>query len=273
MNTKFHVIKNASLILTLACAPSLQAAVEQWAIFEAFTNAEGDVQFVELLSPTDVQSDLPSVALSSFDSEGNLIASVLLENDSLLESTNTNVLFATQSFVDNTGLEADQIIPDGFLPTDGGRVEFADGVAFLNLVVGQVPLNGEQSIGFGEIIAFASPTNSERLTATVAEPVNAMFDGESGVLNLPIVDAGNLGVANVSLQVDLETSRFTVLEDSYIYAERVQAPASASALSADNVLRVPRLEFNGEVYDFEISLLQDEPLVFGNINVLSISDL
>lgn len=273
MNNTLLAAKHALLALTLTIAPSLQAAVEQWAIFEAFTNAEGDVQFVELLSPTDVQSDLPSVALSSFDSDGNLIASVLLANDSLLESTNTNVLFATQSFVDNTGLEADQIIPDGFLPTRGGRVEFADGIAFLNLVVGQVPLNGEQSIGFGEIIAFASPTNSERLSATVAEPVNARFDAESGILNLPIVDAGTLGVANVSLQVDLGTSQFTVLEDSYIYAERVQAPSSAAALSTENVLRIPRLEFNGEVYDFEISILQDEPLVFGNINVLSVSDL
>lgn len=265
------MIKIATLILVAAFTPILHAAVEQWAIFEVFSNAEGDVQFIELLSPTDVQSDLPSVALSSFDNNGNLIASVLLESEPLLESSNTNVLFATQTFVDNTGLEADQIIPDGFLSTQGGRVEFADGTTFFNLVVGQLPLNGEQSIGFGGIIALASPTNSERLTAFVSEPVNASFDAESGVLNLPIVDAGELGVANVSLQADLEASRFTVTENTYIYADRVQAPSSAAALSTTNVLRVPRLEFNGEFYDFELTLLQDNPVVFGDPNIISVS--
>lgn len=257
--------------LTLGSVSISQAALEQWSILEIFSNADGDVQYVELLSPTDVQSDLPNVLLSSFDRDGNLLGSVPLGSDSLIEATNTSVLFATQSFVDQTGLEADQVIPDNFIPLAGGRLDFAGGISVIAINRGQLPLNGDQSIGFGGQIQPASPRNSAGLSAFVSVPVNASYNLEAGVLNLPVVDVPDVGVANVSFTVDAGSSELTLLE-SFLFADTIQSTPTSATLSAENVLTIPRLIFDNQVYELQFTLLGDSPVVFGNLMVLSISE-
>ncbi|MCG8413352.1 MAG: hypothetical protein MI746_03940 [Pseudomonadales bacterium] len=255
----------------LSLASASRAAVEQWSIFEIFSNADGDVQYIELLSPADVQSDLPNVSLTSFDRDNNLIGSVPLGSDALIESINTSVLFATQAFVDITGLEADQIIPEGFISTAGGLLDFAGGTSVVIITSSQLPLNGDQSIGFGGQIQPASPRNSDGLSAFVSVPVNASYSQDTGVLNLPVVDVPEIGVANVSFTVNADTSELTLLE-SFLYTDNVQSTATSAMLSSENVLTIPRLLFNNQVYELQLTLLRDSPVVFGDLIVLSVSD-
>ena len=112
-------------------------------ITEIFSNADGTEQFIELTTTVANQDQLSghtlTVTLNSvvhtFTFPGNLPSSL---------TANTKVLLATQSFVTGGHITPDYIIPNGFLFTAGGTLNFGEGSSVV--VYAALPTNGTQSV-------------------------------------------------------------------------------------------------------------------------------
>lgn len=265
------VAKTLALSLCLAQTSASQAALDTWTIIEAFSNADGDIQFVELLSPTDIKLDLPGTALDSINYEGEVVASAQLTGSTLLSAINTSVLFATPAFVEATGIEADVELPENFLPIDGGQLNFGMGTSVLNLERGKLPLNGEQSFSFIGGVLPATPRNFSGDSGRLSVPINAAFNADTATLVLPVLDVQGFGLVNVNFAVDPITTQLELKEDFYVFEERVHSTSTTPTLFSDNTLLIPRLPIEGIIYELEATLILDNPIVFGNLNILSIT--
>lgn len=259
-------------VFSLICLTPLYGAFDQGAINEVFSNADGDIQYIELLTATDVEQNLQNQPIISRDTNGEIFSSINLPSDFVVDASAFTFLLATQKFVDETGLEADYILPENFLPTDGGTIDLASGVAMFTYLPGQLPLNGIQSVGSSGTPQIATPRNSAGLDAFVSLPINAQFDTANGTLNLPVLSVPGLGVANVTFSANLEALNFTLQNDFFLYQTGVEAGDAPAVLREDNSLLVPRLPIASDVFEFELSVVQAEPLVFGNLNILSVTN-
>jgi hypothetical protein len=128
------------------------AAFHTWEIAELYSNADGTIQFIQLRETQGLGGEhlLAGRALT-VTRTGGFAKSYVFPND--LPSANTAnryVLIATQGYADaaNTYAEfaaarPDYVIPNQFLPTDGGTLNYAgvDSVAF-----GPLPVDGSRAL-------------------------------------------------------------------------------------------------------------------------------
>ena len=130
-----------------------------WRISELFTSSDGAVQYIELQTDASGPGNLSGQSIVATDASGQQQNNVVLSSNLTGETANSNVLIATQAFVDLTGLSADFIIEAGFVFTEGGSINFANGTAILNYAASQLPKNGVQSIDGNVEPEKPSPTN------------------------------------------------------------------------------------------------------------------
>ncbi|MFK7863621.1 MAG: c-type cytochrome [Pseudohongiellaceae bacterium] len=256
------------LLLTFFAMPSF-AAFDQGAIFEIFSNADGDVQYIELLTAADVNPELNNQSLVTRTRTGEVFNSLIFPGDFTVDSSALTFLMATQKFVDKTGLAADFLLPENFLPSDGGTIDLASGVATFTYQPGELPLNGAQSLNASGNAQIASPRNSAGEDAFVSLPTNARFDPVASTLQVPVLSVPNLGLANVTFSINLETLEFSPLPNFFIYREGITAGEQPALFREDSSLLVPRLPVGTDIFQFELSLVRADPLTFGALNIIS----
>lgn len=150
-------------LVGLTFAPSAQAAHHLWKFSEAFSNASGTVQFVELFCPATGENSLGAFTVTSGANTFNFVNN-LPPNSTL----NTSVLIATSGFGSLPGgVTPDYILPANFLNTGGGTLNYASGVD--TWAYGALPTDGVHSLLRNGSSAVNSPTN---------------FGGSSGSVNL-----------------------------------------------------------------------------------------
>ena len=107
----------------------------------------------------------------------------------------STVLLANAGFEILTGLSPDFILPENFLFTEGGRLNFAD-VDDLTYQRFALPKNGTQALdvlAHTQVAVTPSPTNFFGDTVTVISNINASFDTASLRLILPALEVPGLG--------------------------------------------------------------------------------
>ena len=262
-----------AFILTWSGQPAT-AGFDKWQISEIFSSADSSIQFVELFTTAADQQDLSGRLLVAMNETGSLQNSFALNSNLAGSTANKTVLIATQAFATTTGLTPDYFISSGFLFTSGGSLNFANGTAVLSYQATQLPLNGVQSINNSLVPGTATPkTFTNGLTATIVAPVRASFNAATSVLNLPVVSLPGVGIANMSFNTNLQSIQFALRSDFYLYGTGIEAGSNAAQLLPGNVLQIPALPIGNELYAFKMSIVNSNPLTFGNLTEVVVSSL
>ncbi len=245
----------------------------QWSISEIFSNANGTVQFIELATSEAGQQALSGHSLVSSDNEAN--QNVFNFTSNLATDTqNKTLLLATDTFASITGLTPDFTIPDNFIYTTGGDLNFSDGADILNFTKEQLPLNGVQSVDGNTLPQTATPTNFSGESESLSINTYGSLNLDTLVMNLPVVDnAFDSGIGNLSFSVNPELWLFTLLDVSYFYENGITAGDNPAQFQDGGVLYIPGLILGNDVYELDMILLGENPTVFGNPNVLGVTNL
>lgn len=159
----------AALLCGFAALPAA-AAFHLWSMTELYSNADGTVQFIELVSPASGERFLSgqSITSTSGGSPGTVNTFTFPSNLSG-DTANKRLLIATQGFADLGIVAPDYVVPNGFLFRAGGRVNFAGVDAWTHgaLPAGPLSLNRDGTTGAN------SPTNFGGGTGTVLAEVLA----------------------------------------------------------------------------------------------------
>ena len=152
-----------AVLLGMTFASTAHAGHHLWAITEAYSNASGSTQFVELFCPDANEQGLGPFTLTSTTHTLNFTT-----NLPSTATANTWVLCATSNFSSLPGgITPDYIIPANFFPTGGGTLNYASGTNVWNY--GTVPTNGVDALQRNGSSSPNSPHN---------------FAGNSGSVNL-----------------------------------------------------------------------------------------
>lgn len=153
-------------------------------IREVFTNASGTVQYIEL-SVGNSSGEHRWAGQTITVSNGTTTHSFTFPQDLASSITNnTRVLIATQGFVNETGLQADFIVPSGFLFTTGTvTVNFASGTSVIQY--SSIPTDGVHSLnGTGT----SSNPNAPTVFSNSAAGTPQNFSGDTVSFGDPDVD-------------------------------------------------------------------------------------
>ena len=230
------------------------ADFDQWRISEVFTNADAAIQYVELETTAMNQGDVAGLVLTAINADGQQQNNATLMSDLSGDTSNRNLLIATESFAELTGLNPDLLVPDGFPFTEGGSINFANGTAIIEYAARQLPKNGVQSIDGNGAAISPGPTNFAGLSATLSVETNASFDAAASVVVLPVVDVPGIGLTRVSFDVSLVSLEFALRNDFYIYTAGILAGNTPAQLQAGGTLYTPRLVVANELFEFNLSL-------------------
>lgn len=147
----------------LFAATSANAAHHLWNFTEAFSNASGSVQFVELFTAAANEQGVGPFTVTSGANTMNFVTNLPSS-----ATANTWILCATSNFASQPGgVTPDYIIPANFLSTSGGTLNYASGVQ--TWAYGALPTDGVHSLLRNGTQAVNSPTN---------------FAGNAGSVNL-----------------------------------------------------------------------------------------
>ena len=177
VSTTFRYVLASLLLLTFA-GPA-QADFHKFEIREIFSNADGSVQFVELIATKDDQEALGGHLLTSNSSSYTFPGH--------LPSVNTDgrsVLVATTAFAALPGAPTpDYILPDHFLSSGGDTIDYGDDTHVVQY--NSLPTDGLTSINQNGTLS----TNSPRNFAGASGSIDASSSG-SGVCGDGTVDVG-----------------------------------------------------------------------------------
>ena len=245
------------------------ASFHLWDFSEIFSNSDGTIQFIELTTSSATEQELGGQSIVS-SGVGGVDQQFMFDSDLSGSTSNRTVLLATQRFSNLTGLTPDYLIPDGFIPVGGGTLNFGEGSDILNFNREQLPLNGRQSLAGNGQAQDASPTRFDGMSAEIpvqADPF-AVFNPATSVLNIPELNAPGIGIANANFTVNVEALEFGVL-DFYLYGAGI-VPGNQAAFFNGSSLYIPVLAFNNDWYELNLFPVNDDPIVLGNPEVLSV---
>jgi cytochrome c553 len=103
---------------------------------------------------------------------------------------------------------------------------------------------------------------------------DANFDGATGVLSLPVVNVPGTGVVQASLNLTSDDPIQFTLQSAEIYPVPPvldQLTQQVKSEGNDTKLYIPQVRVEAEYYEVNMTLLNDNPIVFGNLEVLSVS--
>lgn len=120
-----HLIRALTLVVALTLASRAQAAFHLWNITQIYSNSSGTLQFIEMVGLSDFQNALSfGQPITVTDTSGTLHHTF---SPSDLSSSSTNgksLLFGTSGLHAAGGPTPDFIIPNNFLFTSGGTIDF-----------------------------------------------------------------------------------------------------------------------------------------------------
>jgi len=162
--------------MVMAALPS-QAAFHLWNIREVYSNAGGNLQFVELFCPAGGQTFLNGLQITV---TGGGTHTFTLNHGISADSLNRALLFGTAGLQAAGAPAPDYIIPDGFLFTPNGSISFfgANGGSYTS-----IPLDGVLSRNWGDGNSANSPQNfaGQVGLVTVPEPTTWTLFGLGSV--------------------------------------------------------------------------------------------
>jgi hypothetical protein len=153
------------LVAIAGLALPAQAAFHLWSIGEAFSSADGTIQYVEFRALSGGQQFLQGHTLTA--SGGGATRSITFSANLPGDTAGKRFLVATPGFAAKAGISPDYTIPAGFLNPGGGTITFAEGAD--SWTHPALPADGRSAAFSDGSTGPATPTN---------------FSGQSGTLNL-----------------------------------------------------------------------------------------
>ena len=191
----FKIGRAGGFAAMLCLAFSAQASFHTFQINEIYSNADGNIQFIELreVQGASGQNFLGGASLST----GSGATQKTFKFPNNLPSSATGgkfVLIATQGFAALGLVVPDYIVPDGFLPLVSGSVNYAsvDSVTYSGL-----PNDGNTSITRTGVTQVNSPRNFAGATSTVTGPQTGVVEFFNTTLNHYFVTADPVERASI----------------------------------------------------------------------------
>ncbi|XOV87873.1 MAG: CFI-box-CTERM domain-containing protein [Pseudomonadota bacterium] len=172
-----HGLVVAALLLAGTLA---RADHHSWKITEIYTNLDGTLQFIELASKVGGETGLNCCDFASQDTATGVLQRFRVPTRLPGDSLNRYVLIATAGFQAAYGLAPDYIMPDGYIATGAGALQYNPPI----IVWASIPTNGVDSINIengSQLMRPATPTNfagqSITLTPDTTPPVISAIPG------------------------------------------------------------------------------------------------
>jgi len=112
------------------------------------------------------------------------------------------------------------------------------------------------------------------LVHPVVHAAEVIFDGATRVLSIPVVNVPGTGVLQASLSLtSADPVQFT-LQSAQVFAVAPaldQLTPQVQTQGNSTKLYIPRVRVEAEYYEVNLTLLNGNPVVFGNLQVLSVS--
>jgi len=182
-----HVIRGLTLIVALGIASGAHAAFHLWTITQIYSNSDGSLQFIEMFDPAGFQqffNGQPITVFNSSNSVQNPFTVPLTPDYSGTNSLNHFLLFGTAGLHAAGGPVPDFIIPNGFLFTGGGKIDFFGTSGGTNdLTYPALPSDGIHALTYNNgPVVINSPTNFAGQTGQVVpEPAAIALAAIGGV--------------------------------------------------------------------------------------------
>ncbi len=157
----------ATILFTLCLAAPARAALHLFTVAEAFSSADGSVQFIRLHCNFSSQNFFNGSFISC--TSGATVHTLNFDHnlDTNLSTANSDVLIATANFAALSGVTPDFIIPADFIIRTGGTINFG---GFNSMVYGPLPTNGQHSLTPGNVQMVNMPRNFARVSGSVNVP-------------------------------------------------------------------------------------------------------
>jgi hypothetical protein len=160
--------------MVLCTNSSVQGSFHLFQITELYSNADGSIQFVELTALAGGQQFLTGHTIRS--TQGGSSHTYTFTTNLPGDTAGKTVLVGTAGFAALNLVTPDYVVPNGFLFTTGGTVEWAEGADRWNY--GALPTSGRYSRARAGGTATNSPRNFAGATGTVFLPQAADLDGD-----------------------------------------------------------------------------------------------
>jgi hypothetical protein len=157
------------------------ATFHLWQITQLYSSADGKVQYVELMAMASQQQYIMGHTISSFQGSNS---HVFVFPSNLPGDTGTtegggfygggmttslkSMLLGTQAFANLNIVAPDFIIPDGFLFTTNGRVDWSSGPTYDSLSYAALPADGTSAMFRSGASAMNAPLNFDGLSGTIS---------------------------------------------------------------------------------------------------------
>jgi serralysin len=122
-----YLIRGLTLIVALALCDRAQAAFHIWNIAQVYSNSSGTLQFIEMFTTAGGQQFVNGQSITVNNTANtlhNMFNIPSSPNYSSIDSANHFLLFGTAGLQAAGGPAPDFIIPNGFLFTAGGSINF-----------------------------------------------------------------------------------------------------------------------------------------------------
>ena len=150
-------------VLMLVASAGSHAAFHEWKINEVYSDASGNVQFIELTTTVGLQQFVGGHQIST--TQGGPFNVFMFPGDLPADSANKKFLIGTAGYAALPGVPPpDYIVPNGFVFTSNVTINFA---GFDSVTFPTVPTDGSLSIDRNLSTATNSPTNFNGATGTV----------------------------------------------------------------------------------------------------------
>jgi len=185
------------LVFFITCTSTAHATFHSWEINELYSNTDGSIQFIELFEAKgDDDSHLlltDNAQLTSTGIDGLIIHLMASFPNDLPSNLTANKFFliATTGFAGLDGaVTPDYILPDEFLFTGGGTVDFGLDVSIITH--GALPIDGLLSLNADGSTGTNSPTNFAGATGSIIAPAVVPIPAAawlfmSGLLGLVVI--------------------------------------------------------------------------------------
>ena len=156
-----------------AMSGSARATFHLWVISEIYSNADGTVQFIKLSTNFGAQEFVSGHSIKF--TQGATTHTFNIATNLSGDSANKTFLIGTQGFAALNVVSPDYVMPNGFLLTNGGTLNWAEGSD--SVTYASLPTDGRMSINRAGMQAINSPKN---------------FAGASGSISLAAPSAVSL---------------------------------------------------------------------------------
>lgn len=224
-------------------------------INEVYSNADGSVQFIEFVGDADGQHLWAGHSITS--TNGTNTNTYPISTDLPSAATNgKSVLVATQGFADLGIVTPDYIIPNGFLFTANGTVNFP-GMLGGNLPYAQLPTDGTLSLNRDGSTGTNSPTNFAGNTGTVQSDTISGTDGPDNLIGTAeddiILAAGGQDTLNGEAGNDtldggsgIDTAIYSNSRESYSISGTASGVSISGPDGNDTLSGIERIQFTNK---------------------------